>query len=140
MVVQKVIEKSIEIAFFNSECNHIQFARVSDVLKTYYDLIGCDTIDITTLYGMNVIVDDNGLYRENYRIAYINTDIMLVGVIVFAGCTDSDGNLTSLSEKNILCLKELDKLVRVHCYVRGVPLYSIVVNNIDDRRIYRMVG
>lgn len=84
--------------------------EIEDSLKTYYDLIDCDTIDITERKigdrWYSIVVDDEGLLSMNPVVsAYSeNMEPVLVGNLVFCGA-DDDGYLTSLSPEDIANLK-----------------------------------
>lgn len=81
-------------------------------LEDYYRLIGCDCIDIVARKigdkYFEIICDDEGLLKENPRISAIDKNKMkpaLVGNLLIAGPTDEDGELTSLTDKDIELIK-----------------------------------
>ena len=75
-------------------------------LQDFYDHIKCDCIDIArreiggTYY--DIIVDDEGLFKERLSITALNSDgqPMLVGTLLFAN-HDEEGNTTSLSADDV---------------------------------------
>lgn len=79
---------------------------VEDNLKVFYELIGCQYIDIVRRkigdkYFV-VICDDEGLFKENPIISAVDTKFepMFVGNLIISNA-DDDGNLIDLSEKDI---------------------------------------
>ena len=81
--------------------------EIEDKLETFYDLIGCSTIDIVRgpIGGKDfrVIVDDEGLLKPNVIISATSKHnfVELVGNLIVAGIEDSEGNLTSLSDEDV---------------------------------------
>ena len=80
-------------------------------LEDYYRLIGCDCIDIVARKigdkYLEIICDDEGLLKENPRISAVDKNMKptLVGNLLIAGPTDEDGELTSLTDKDIELIK-----------------------------------
>ena len=80
-------------------------------LEDYYRLIGCDCIDIVARKigdkYLEIICDDEGLLKENPRISAVDKNMKpaLVGNLLIAGSTDEDGELTSLTDKDIELIK-----------------------------------
>jgi len=134
------MDKMVNVAVFDPCVGEFEYKTILDDLRSYYDLINCSTIDITCLYGMNVVVDDEGLFKPKNTTTYLDVDFHLVGVLVFAGRTDSEGNFTNLSETDLKVLAELKKLVRKHVITSDGPLYCLVVNRFDESRLKRLAG
>lgn len=82
--------------------------KIDWTLKTIYELLKCDTIDIITRYigtkAFNIIVDDEGaLIRDNFITGMcLDANEKLVGNIIVVGLPDSEGDSTNLSEKDIM--------------------------------------
>lgn len=79
---------------------------VEDNLKVFYELIGCQYIDLVRRkigdkYFV-VICDDEGLFKENPIISAVDTKFepMFVGNLIISNA-DDDGNLIDLSDKDI---------------------------------------
>ena len=81
--------------------------KMANSLKDYYRLTDCDVIDIVKrcIGGKyyNIICDDEGLLKENIIISAIDTERkpMLVGNLIVAGDTDDEGELLSLTDKDV---------------------------------------
>ena len=81
-------------------------------LQDYYDMIGCNCIDIVTRkIGRNyydIICDDNGLLNDDPLISAIDDlgRVMLVGSLIICGLADSEGELTDLSDNDIRYIKK----------------------------------
>jgi len=95
----------------NDEHRVVEIAD-KDHLGQFYDLIGCECIDIVTrkIGGkyFDVIVDDEGLFVQNPICSAYDSkhNPMLVGNIVILGVANDDGNLTSLSVHDVQLVKE----------------------------------
>ena len=80
---------------------------IKDDLKTYYELLKCDTIDIVTrtIEGKNfsVVCDDEGLLVEKPIVSAIdkNKKCQFVGNLIFCGMPTDEGEMTSLTEDEI---------------------------------------
>lgn len=90
-------------------------AEIVDIdfdLETYYNLIGCDIIDIVSrVIGGNdvcIIIDDEGLLKHDPIVSAVSynrlisgNDLIpeLVGNLIITGPVDDDGNLTGLSNQ-----------------------------------------
>lgn len=102
--------RKIKALVLNTE-KGMKEAEIEDSLKTYYELIDCDTIDITARKvgdrWYRIVVDDEGLLKMNPVVSAYTEDMepVLVGNLVFCGAEDEDGYLTSLSQEDIANLK-----------------------------------
>ena len=85
-----------------------EIVDIEDDLKTYYKLIQCDSIDIVTRnirkIPYSIVCDDEGLFVTSPKISAIddNYQPQLVGNLVICGMPDDEGELTGLSEDDIL--------------------------------------
>lgn len=99
----------MKVLYLNvNEGKYPEVLEIEDKLDTYYKLIGCDCIDITTRIWRKrrytVICDDMGFYRNNLKVAIwdeAKRDIPIVGNVVICGKSDIEGNLTSLTDEDI---------------------------------------
>lgn len=95
----------------NDEHRAVEIAD-KDHLGQFYELIGCECVDIATrkIGGkyFDVIVDDEGLLVSNpICSAYdIGHNPMLAGNLIILGEADDEGNGTSLSEDDVRLVKE----------------------------------
>ena len=85
----------------NEQC--MKPVDVADKLDEFYQLLNCDTIDITerNIGGQqfSVMCDDEGLLKDGARVSALNSggEPALVGNLMFFH-TDPNGNLVGLSE------------------------------------------
>lgn len=84
--------------------------NIPNELESFYELLGCRCIDITTRYiGVNrtfafdIICDDEGLFKEPQKISAIDNlgQPQFVGSILIVGTADEESNLTSLKTKDV---------------------------------------
>ena len=81
-------------------------------LEDYYNLIGCDLVDIVTrrigrkVY--EVICDDEGTFCEDPLISAIDDlgRVMFVGSLIITGKVDDEGELTDLTANDIRYIKK----------------------------------
>ena len=74
---------------------------VDTKLQTIYSLLGCDLITITSAFGADMILDDEGLLKDSGSQAYFKIGIdsqPYAGKALLIG-SDAEGNFASLSEK-----------------------------------------
>lgn len=101
-------KKLLCVCYFNVEKPDITICYIQDSLEEFYKLINCDLIDITQYKDMNVICDDEGLLKDDFKPSLVINDRQaLVGNLIFTGGTDEEGNLTSITGEQI---EELGKL------------------------------
>ena len=80
--------------------------NIENNLQTYYDIIGCDTIDIVSrrFAGkyLDVICDDEGLLKDGARLTAIdvNSRPMLVGTLIIVD-HDDEGETVSLTAEDV---------------------------------------
>jgi Domain of unknown function (DUF3846) len=73
---------------------------VDTKLQTIYNLLGCNLITITSAFGADMILDDEGLLKDSNSQAYFKIGIgsqPYAGKALLVG-SDSEGNFASLSE------------------------------------------
>ena len=81
-------------------------------LEQYYELLDCSLIDIVQRRigrkRFEIICDDEGTFKEDYKISAINNlgQPMLVGSLLICGRADMEGELTSLTDDEITYIKE----------------------------------
>lgn len=85
---------------------------IDDDLQVFYDIIGCECIDIVKRKigdnYYNIICDDEGLFVENPIISLAHpTDMYQTvhGNVIITGIEDEHGNLTSLTNLDIVKIK-----------------------------------
>lgn len=83
--------------------------ETEDSIYTYYELLHCSLIDITGIQVngklFSVVCDDEGLLKDCPLPAIARPDDTLVGACFVTGVSDSEGNLTSLSEADIASIE-----------------------------------
>lgn len=94
--------RKIKVVVFNPQTPRLDIVTIENKLQNYYDIIGCDFIDITRVRDINIICDDEGLLLPK-KLSYVEqtTKRVLVGTLIFTGVTDEDGNFTDISEEQI---------------------------------------
>ena len=81
---------------------------IPDELETYYKLCQCTCIDIVTRkIGKNpyrIVCDDEGLFVDSPKISAIDETYQpqLVGNLVICGMPNDDGELTELTDKDVI--------------------------------------
>lgn len=84
-------------------------AMVKDItptLDSYYEIIGCECIDIVTrdIGGkiFDIVCDDDGLFRDDATITAVDSSYhaMLVGNLIICH-HDAEGHLTGLDEDDV---------------------------------------
>jgi hypothetical protein len=126
-----------EVGIYTPGDKQVRFKKIEMSLETYYKIIGCDIIDITTILGnkhINVIVDDEGLLvNKPFGLLFIDkTDKKtfhgLAGVLIFTGIADKNGELTSLTKE------DKDFLSAIH-----IAPYIVIKDNPKDFQFFAMV-
>lgn len=94
-------------------------------LNTYYDLLECDTIDITSIkFGdkfYDIICDDEGLFKPDNHVSICSSEgsPMIVGNIIVCNHNE-EGEETSLSLPD--CVKLLSRVAWSEQNGEGVPV------------------
>ena len=81
-------------------------------LQTIYGLIGCDLITITSAFGVDMVLDDEGLLKDSDSQRYFKIGINsqpYAGKALLVG-SDDEGNFASLPE-NITTEKVFEKII-----------------------------
>lgn len=97
-------------------------------LEDYYRLIGCRMIDIVNrgIKGkrFDIICDDEGTFVENPKISAIDDfgQAMLVGNLIVTGGVDSEGELTDLTEEDILHIRSNINTMGTRKYPKGYTM------------------
>lgn len=100
------------VALFDVWTQDLIPLEIEDKLEVFYEQIKCSAIDIVyrSFEGriLNVVCDDEGLLKADPKVSAITPqgEVALVGNIIIAGPTDEDGNLTSLSVKDIFAIRK----------------------------------
>lgn len=91
----------------NKEGIPFEVKTINDELSTYYEIIGCDYVEITgRRIGNNrymIVCDENGRYADDVIFTVINKDgyLDIAGTVVIAG-PPTHGDLTSLTQSDIV--------------------------------------
>ena len=100
--------RGLLIDVWNNEIREVE----ASTLDEYYKLVDCNTVDIVYykigLKYYNIICDDEGLLKDNVRVSAFNKQMhpILVGNLLIFGDTDDSGELTSLTDKDMIHIKE----------------------------------
>ena len=85
---------------------------INPTLDSYYELIGCNTIDIVTRrIGdklFDIVCDDEALLYDDLEFSAVdkNGAVMLCGNLLILGLADEKGYETSLSDDDIALIKQ----------------------------------
>lgn len=99
----------MKLGLFKDNC--IEPVEVTGELQEYYDLIGCDYIDIVTRKigdtYFDIICDDEGLLKDNPRITAVDTEgnPMLVGNLIFSH-TNEEGETVGITDEEIKMIRD----------------------------------
>jgi hypothetical protein len=104
---------TIKAYYINPKTDTACECDIVDSLDVFYDMLDCGTIDIVNRGFSNskkrfdIICDDEGLLKDEPYVSAVDTrgSAMLVGALLVVGEADDEGNLTSLSGKDIEFLK-----------------------------------
>jgi len=89
-----------------------QVTLVDTKLQTIYSLLGCDLITITSAFGANMVLDDEGLLKDSESQRYFKVGIdsqPYAGKALLVGATP-DGDFDSLHEE-ITTEKVFEKII-----------------------------
>ena len=75
---------------------------------------------------VEIICDDEGLFKEPQKISAINNlgQVQLVGSILIVGPADSEGNLTSLSNKDANYILDRIQLLETRNFKNPYPILT----------------
>ena len=105
-----MMTKAILIDPFTETVSNVTL--VDTKLQTIYSLIGCDLITITSAFGVDMILDDEGLLKDSTSQRYFKIGINsqpYAGKALLVG-SDADGNFASLPE-NLTTEKVFEKVI-----------------------------
>lgn len=114
----------------NVKENNYKVVDIKDNLDTYYNLIGCDCIDIVMrkIGGkyFDIVCDDEGLLKSEPKISAISNtyEPMLVGNLVIVH-NDGMGNLVGITDSDI---EHLKKNIKYMSTLRYLTPYPMLVN------------
>lgn len=117
-------DKKLKVVMIDVDDCTIHDYVIDDDLNTFYNLIGCETIDIVNRSvgdeqrRFEFIIDDEGIYNNPILSAVNrNMETYFVGNIIITGKTNGDGELTSLSDDDV---KYIRKHIRtIKCVTRN---------------------
>ncbi len=104
--------------------------NIPDELETFYALLGCTCIDITVRKigkkTVDIICDDEGLFKEPQKISAINNkgEVQLVGSILIVGPANSEGNMTSLSNEDAYYIIDKVRLLATQNFKTPYPILT----------------
>lgn len=101
-----------------------ELSTIEDDIHTYYEIIGCRSIDIVGRYFNNkhfdIVLDDEGLLKANetgelpaswwQHEGYTPDHEGLFGVLVLTH-SDNEGNLTSVNPEDLLDIQKVYKII-----------------------------
>ena len=108
-----------------------EIVEIEDDLKTYYKLIQCDSIDIVTRnirkIPYSIVCDDEGLFVTSPKISAIddNYQPQLVGNLVICGMPNDDGELTELTDKDVINILPRIRFLHTTKYPDGYYILTI---------------
>lgn len=117
--------KTVVLDVYNED---VKVTEVEDKLEVFYRHLDCDVIDIVDrkIDGkwFDIVCDDEGLLKMNPKISAINGngDPMLVGNLMFFH--SKDGELTGLSEEDIVHIRENIHWMYTIQYPDGYPMLT----------------
>ena len=105
-----MMTKAILIDPFTETVSNVTL--VDTKLQTIYNLLGCDLITITSAFGADMILDDEGLLKDSTSQRYFKIGIdsqPYAGKALLVG-SDEEGNFASLPE-NLTTEKVFEKVI-----------------------------
>ena len=105
-----MMTKAILIDPFTETVSNVTL--VDTKLKTIYNLLGCNLITITSAFGADMVLDDEGLLKDSTSQRYFKIGIdsqPYAGKALLVG-SDAEGNFASL-EKDITTEKVFEKVI-----------------------------
>ena len=117
--------------------NTAKVVEIEKSLKSYYKILNCDLIDITSRYIggklFDIICDDEGLFKEDFIASAVTSynRIALVGNL-FVVKFDGNDDETSLDDEEIEHILNHVKMVKCNLYEEGrVMLVKVDHINIE---------
>ena len=114
--------------------NENQLPKVIDIpdeLETYYKLCQCTCIDIVTRHigktPYSIVCDDEGLFVDSPKISAVDKDYQpqLVGNLVICGMPNDDGELTDLTDKDVINILPRIRFLHTTKYPDGYYILTI---------------
>lgn len=116
----------IRAIYLDVKTNVIKRIDIKDSITEYYKLLNCDSIDIVRrrigLKHYSIIVDDEGLFKNNRIVSASGFGEVLVGSLIITGLPDNEGNLRSLTRA-----EERDIILN----------FGVYVTDADDKYLFR---
>lgn len=108
----------------------VSVVEIPDELDEFYQILNCDCIDIVARrigyrkQKFNIVCDDEGLFKNPQKISAIDNlgNAQLVGNLFIVGDTDSEGNLTSLSEDDAAYILARVQKMGTQKFPAGYPM------------------
>ena len=116
--------------------NAAKVVEIDKKLESYYKILNCNLIDITSRYIgdklFDIICDDEGLLKENFKVSAITRSLgpALVGNL-FVVKHDGKGNERSLTKKEVEYVLERVKLVYCNLYEEG----RIMLTEVETQKL-----
>ena len=111
--------------------NGAEVREIEDSLEVFYDIIGCDLIDITVRevkgIALDFIVDDEGLLKDDpvaraISLSHPSTDVLVGNIIVSQA--NEEGEQISLTDKEV---EAVISRMGIACNPATDTLYDILV-------------
>lgn len=129
-----MIKSPIQAILWNNKKGELSTVEIFpwDQLKQMYELLDCDTIDITTRpiggISYDIIVDDEGLLKQSAQLSLVNhLKPELVGNLLFAQY-DELGEMRTLTKSEI---EHFKKSVQVLHYINDKGELKAVLSHKD---------
>lgn len=125
----------LQMLLLDVENETVSILNVKDELDEFYRLLHCDCIDIVerTVAGrqFTFIVDDEGLLKDSPKIAALDDTWgpMLVGNLLVCHTDFDSGELTALSNDDLIHLHSHIKTISTRLYPDGYPMLMSVAYN-----------
>ena len=115
--------------FINPKANEAKVVNPKG-LEDYYELIGCDLIDIVTRKigrkYYDVICDDEGLLQNDPLISAIDDlgQPMFVGGLIICGLVNDEGENTDLTSRDIKYIKDRVQIMYTNKHMEGLLMLT----------------
>ena len=130
---ENMLKRTIKGLLIDVKNQTLQACLVNDTLDDYYKVLNCGCIDCVTRIINNkkyvIVCDDNALLKENQIPSFVtligNYIVEVIYGNIFICKSDDDGNLISLTEKEII------EILKCKGYING----KYIAVRTDLRRI-----
>lgn len=118
----------MKVLFIEAGKNRFRSMDIEDELSEFYELIGCNCIDIAVrkVKGkpFDFIVDDEGLLKTDVKFATANRSLTeaFAGNVIVCGTADAEGRQTSLTDEDVRLLLSNRAMI-----VQGTSHYEILL-------------